>query len=125
MGIETNNTSQSTPGVWSQKDLEHILGRYGTFIVERSGTDIDNALSSLQQWKENIWVIQQIIQNDVSSTKIRLLLRRGMSVRYLMPSPGITYIKENGLYEEEGKEKEKDASNSVGEKEKEKGKARS
>ena len=45
-----------------------------------------------------------------------------MSVRYLMPSPGITYIKENGLYEEEGKEgKERDASNS----EKEKGKARS
>lgn len=91
--------------MWSQKDLEHILGQYGTFIVERSGTDIDSALSSLQQWKENIWVIQQIIQNDVSSTKIRLLLRRGMSVRYLMPSPGITYIKENGLYEEEGKEK--------------------
>ena len=28
------------------------------------GTDIDEALSSLQQWKDNIWVIQQLVQND-------------------------------------------------------------
>ena len=67
-------------------------------------------------------MIQQIIQNDVSSTKIRLLLRRGMSVRYLMPSPGITYIKENGLYEEEGKEKERLGEREAGS---EKGKSRS
>lgn len=44
----------STPGVWSDMDLDHILGRYGTFIVERTGTDIDDALSNLQPWKENI-----------------------------------------------------------------------
>ncbi|OAX76886.1 nicotinate (nicotinamide) nucleotide adenylyltransferase [Emergomyces africanus] len=31
--------TMSTPGVWSEKDLDHILGRYGTFIVERAGTD--------------------------------------------------------------------------------------
>src|SRR5580692_6133572 len=35
--------TMSTPGVWSDKDLDHILGRYGAFIVERSGTDIDDA----------------------------------------------------------------------------------
>lgn len=93
--------TMSTPGVWSEKDLDHILGRYGTFIVERTGTDIDDALSSLQTWKENIWVIQQLIQNDVSSTKIRLFLRREMSVRYLIPGPVIDYIDENGLYEDD------------------------
>ncbi|OBT59743.1 hypothetical protein VE04_00231 [Pseudogymnoascus sp. 24MN13] len=85
-------------------DLEHILGRYGTFIVERTGTDIDDALSSLQAWKEKIWVIPQLILNDVSSTKIRLFLRREMSVRYLIPAQVIQYIEENGLYEEEGAE---------------------
>ena len=47
-----------------------------SFIVERSGTDIDEALATLQPWKDNIYVIQQLIQNDVSSTKIRLFLRR-------------------------------------------------
>ncbi|MCJ1430878.1 hypothetical protein MMC27_000228, partial [Xylographa pallens] len=56
--------TMSTPGVWSESDLDHILGRYGAFIVERTGTDIDEALSHLQPWKENIHVIPQLIQND-------------------------------------------------------------
>ncbi|KAL4885624.1 hypothetical protein BJY04DRAFT_180092 [Aspergillus karnatakaensis] len=94
--------TMSTPGVWSEKDLDHILGQYGTFIVERSGTDIDEALAALQPWKKNIHVIQQLIQNDVSSTKIRLFLRRDMSVRYLIPDPVIKYIYENGLYMDDG-----------------------
>lgn len=94
--------TMSTPGVWSDKDLDHILGRYGTFIVERTGTDIDDALASLQPWKENIYVIQQLIQNDVSSTKIRLFLKRGMSVQYLVPAPVVDYIKQHRLYEDDG-----------------------
>ncbi|KAI9818908.1 MAG: hypothetical protein M1827_007729 [Pycnora praestabilis] len=94
--------TMSTPGVWSDKDLDHILGRYGTFIVERTGTDIDDALASLQPWKENIYVIQQLIQNDVSSTKIRLFLKREMSVHYLVPPSVIRYIEQHGLYEDDG-----------------------
>ncbi|KAL8660103.1 MAG: hypothetical protein Q9226_000095 [Calogaya cf. arnoldii] len=105
--------TMSTPGVWSQEDLNHILGRYGVFIVERTGTDIDDALAALTQWRQNIWVIQQLIQNDVSSTKIRLFLKREMSVRYLVPAPVIKYIEDHGLYEDDG------ASSSIHEKDKE------
>ncbi|KAL8965025.1 MAG: hypothetical protein Q9183_004073 [Haloplaca sp. 2 TL-2023] len=105
--------TMSTPGVWSQEDLNHILGKYGVFIVERTGTDIDDALATLTQWRNNIWVIQQLIQNDVSSTKIRLFLKREMSVRYLVPAPVITYIEEHGLYEDDGR------SSSIYEKDKE------
>lgn len=93
--------TMSTPGVWSEEDLDHILGRYGTFIVERSGTDIDEAIASLQPWKDNIYVIQQMIQNDVSSTKIRLFLRREMSVRYLIPGAVIDYIEHHRLYQDD------------------------
>ena len=32
--------TMSTPGLWAQEDLERILGHYGAFILERSGTDI-------------------------------------------------------------------------------------
>ncbi|KAH0542391.1 hypothetical protein FGG08_003236 [Glutinoglossum americanum] len=46
--------TMSTPGLWSADDLEHILGGYGAFIVERSGTDIDDALAHLQKWESNI-----------------------------------------------------------------------
>ncbi|KAL8941333.1 MAG: hypothetical protein Q9216_002318 [Gyalolechia sp. 2 TL-2023] len=105
--------TMSTPGVWSQEDLDHILGKYGVFIVERTGTDIDDALATLTPWRHNIWVIQQLIQNDVSSTKIRLFLKREMSVRYLVPAPVIKYIEDHGLYEDDG------ASSSIHEKGKE------
>jgi nicotinamide mononucleotide adenylyltransferase len=43
-------------GVWSPDDLNHILGVYGAFIVERQGTDIDDALSSLEAYRKNIYV---------------------------------------------------------------------
>jgi nicotinamide mononucleotide adenylyltransferase len=32
--------TMSTPGLWAQEDLDRILGHYGAFILERSGTDI-------------------------------------------------------------------------------------
>lgn len=95
--------TMSTPGVWSEKDLDHILGRYGTFIIERTGTDIDEALASLHLYRDNIHVIQQLIQNDVSSTKIRLFLRRGMSVQYLIPAPVVEYIEQNHLFGDDGR----------------------
>jgi nicotinamide mononucleotide adenylyltransferase len=94
--------TMSTPGVWSEKDLEKILGRYGAFILERTGTDIDDALAGLMPWRENIFVIQQLIQNDVSSTKIRLFLRREMSVKYLLPDQVIEWIEEHYLYKDDG-----------------------
>jgi nicotinamide mononucleotide adenylyltransferase len=80
-GADLINTF-NTPGVWSTEDLDHILGRFGAFIIERAGTDIDQALAGLQQWKENIHVIQQVFQNNMSSTKIRLHIKRDMSVQY-------------------------------------------
>lgn len=75
--------TMSHPGVWAHEDLDHILGRYGAFIVERSGTDLPKALGNLEQWRDRIHVITQLIQNDVSSTKIRQFLRKDMSIRYI------------------------------------------
>jgi len=106
-------STMSEPGVWSYSDLDHILGRYGTFIVERAGSGMDQATDSLARWRNNIHLISQLIQNDVSSTKVRLFLRRGLSVRYLLPANVVDYIEQNGLYLEDG------ASPNIPEKEKE------
>lgn len=70
--------------------------------MQRSGTDIDEALATLQAWKDNIWVIQQLVQNDISSTKIRLFRRRDMSIRYLVPEQVVNYIEMHNLYDEDG-----------------------
>ncbi|KAF5393260.1 hypothetical protein D9757_000509 [Collybiopsis confluens] len=101
-------STMSEPGVWSHEDLDHILGRYGCFIIERGGTDIDQATDSLARWKHNIHIISQLIQNDVSSTKVRLFLRRGLSVRYLLPSRVVDYIDANGFYLDEAAAAEKE-----------------
>jgi len=113
-------STMSEPGVWSTDDLDHILGQYGTFIIERAGSGMDQATDNLARWKNNIYLIPQLIQNDVSSTKVRLFLKRGLSVRYLLPMAVVDYIEENGLYlddgpsseKEKGKEKEQEAGSS-------------
>jgi len=106
-------STMSEPGVWSEKDLDHILGKYGTFIIERAGSDMDHATEALARWCHNIFLVPQLIQNDVSSTKVRLFLRRGLSVRYLLPAPVIDYIEEHDLYADDAssfdkKEKERE-----------------
>ncbi|KAF9268569.1 Nucleotidylyl transferase [Marasmius fiardii PR-910] len=101
-------STMSEPGVWSYTDLDHILGRYGCFIIERAGTDVEQATDSLARWRNNIYIISQLIQNDVSSTKVRLFLRRGLSVRYLLPSAVVDYIERNGLYLDEATAAEKE-----------------
>lgn len=91
----------STPEVWDARDVDHILGNFGVFVLERSGTELDSALASLKQWEKNIHVIrqvglariatplpsetdrEQVVTNDISSTKVRLLLKREMSIDYL------------------------------------------
>ncbi|KAI0129521.1 nicotinate nucleotide adenylyltransferase [Xylariales sp. AK1849] len=93
--------TMSTPGVWSQDDLAHILGRYGTFVIERAGTDFQEAMGSLKEWEDNIYYIPQTVANDVSSTRVRLLSKRRMNIDYLVPTEVVDYIQDHGLYQEE------------------------
>lgn len=86
------------PGVWSDEDLEHILGNYPSFVVERAGTDTNDALEPLKRWSDNIHFINQLVVNDVSATKIRLFVKQCMSIRYLTPDTVIQYIEEHNLY---------------------------
>jgi nicotinamide mononucleotide adenylyltransferase len=92
--------SMSRPGVWCPSDLDHILGDFGVFILERAGTDSDEAIAGLKQWEHNINYVPQVVLDENSSTKIRLLLKRKMSIEYLTTQNVIEYIEEHGLYHE-------------------------
>lgn len=96
--------SMGEPDVWADHDLHHILGKYGCLIVERTGADVRSFLLShdiMYEHRRNVLVIKQLIYNDISSTKIRLFIRRGMSVQYLLPNSVIRYIQEHRLYIDE------------------------
>lgn len=93
--------SMGEPGVWADADLHHILGRYGCMIVERTGADVWSFLLShdlLWRYRRNLRVVKQTIYNDISSSKVRLFVRRGQSIKYLLPSSVIKYIETHKLY---------------------------
>ena len=94
----------NTPGVWAEEDLFHILEQYGAFVIERSGTDLSLAVSELKQPTDKIHVITQEVTNDVSSTKIRDFVNRGLSVKYLVPPAVVEHIDKFGLYQESRKQ---------------------
>ena len=92
--------------------------------------DVDRVIDTLARWCHDIRFTHQLVQNNVSSTKVRLFLRCRLSMRYLLPVPTMDYIEQHGLYmddcatpnavteaiqaeRETGKEKEMGMSSSV------------
>ncbi|KAI8927663.1 hypothetical protein BC831DRAFT_398415 [Entophlyctis helioformis] len=93
--------SFAVPNLWKEADLKHILGDFGCLIIERTGANVHDFLltnDALHIHRKNVYVVKQYIHNDISSTKIRLFVRRGMSIKYLLPDPVVQYIKDNSLY---------------------------
>lgn len=93
--------SMGEPGVWADVDLHHILGKYGCMIVERTGADVWSFLLShdlLWRYRKNLKIVKQTIFNDISSSKVRLFVRRGQSIKYLLPNSVIHYIEQHHMY---------------------------
>ncbi|KAJ1509682.1 hypothetical protein HMI54_011356 [Coelomomyces lativittatus] len=93
--------SFGTPNLWAEKDLHHILGDYGCFIIERTGTDVWGFLLShdiLYQHRKNVFVVKQLIYNDISSSKVRLFIKRNMSIKFLVPDSVLNYIVSHQLF---------------------------
>lgn len=94
--------SFDVPGMWSPDDLNRILSHHGCIAIDRWQSDLSEYLLEnpiLYAHRSQITVVRQYISNDISSTRIRLLLRRAFSVKYLLPDEVIGYIKKHGLYQ--------------------------
>ncbi|KAI9217029.1 hypothetical protein BC828DRAFT_392169 [Blastocladiella britannica] len=93
--------SFGTPNLWAEADLHRILGNYGCFIIERTGADVWAFLLShdiLYEHRHNVFVVKQLIYNDISSTKVRLFVKRAMSIKYLVPDQVMHHIYAHRLY---------------------------
>ncbi|XP_028390846.1 nicotinamide/nicotinic acid mononucleotide adenylyltransferase 1-like [Dendronephthya gigantea] len=93
--------SFAVPGLWNEEHMAAIVRDYGLVVITRSGSDPEKFIYEsdlLTNYKNNIFIVKEWIYNDISSTKVRLALRRDESIKYVVPDPVIEYIKENNLY---------------------------
>jgi len=93
--------SFAVPDLWNTDDLTTIVRDYGIVVISREGSNPEKFIYNsdlLTRYQHNIHIITEWIANEVSSTKIRTSVRRGNSVKYLVPDPVIEYVQKNKLY---------------------------
>ncbi|XP_053693338.1 nicotinamide/nicotinic acid mononucleotide adenylyltransferase 3 isoform X2 [Sabethes cyaneus] len=93
--------SFATPGLWKDEDIEAIVGQHGIVVISRAGSNPEQFIFNsdiLSRYSRNITIVTNWVTNDVSSTLVRRLLNRGLSVKYLLDDYIIEYIRKNCLY---------------------------
>ncbi|XP_020829870.1 nicotinamide/nicotinic acid mononucleotide adenylyltransferase 1 [Phascolarctos cinereus] len=100
--------SFGVPNLWKLEDIATIVGKYGLVCITRSGNNAEKFIYEsdiLWKHRNNIHLVNEWITNDISSTKIRRALRRGQSIRYLVPEPVQQYIEKHNLYSSESEDR--------------------
>lgn len=103
--------SFAVPNLWKQEDIAEIVGRYGLVCITRSGNDAPKFIhqsDTLWKYRKNIHVVPEWVTNDISATHVRRALRRGQSVKYILPDPVVGYIQEHSLFSTESEKKNTD-----------------
>ncbi|XP_029292520.1 nicotinamide/nicotinic acid mononucleotide adenylyltransferase 1 [Cottoperca gobio] len=103
--------SFGVPNLWKQEDVAEIVGHYGLVCISRSASDPDKFIHQsdmLWKYRKNIHVVREWVTNEISATHVRRSLRRGRSVRYLLPEGVVDYIHVHGLYSTESEQKNAD-----------------
>lgn len=99
------------PGLWKDDHVEEVVGRFGLVCVSRGSLQPDRAIHEsdlLSRHRKSIFLVREWIHNEISATEIRRALRRGHSVKYLLPDSVIDYIREHNLYTQDSEMKNKD-----------------
>ncbi|KXS21654.1 Nucleotidylyl transferase, partial [Gonapodya prolifera JEL478] len=94
--------SFAVPKLWADEDVDRITRDYGCFVIERAGSNVNEFMMQNDiVWanRTNIHIVKQLVQNDISSTRIRLLRKRLQSIKYLVPDSVEEYVVRNRLWE--------------------------
>ncbi|RVW50189.1 Nicotinamide/nicotinic acid mononucleotide adenylyltransferase [Vitis vinifera] len=89
------------PGFWITEQVTAICRDYGVVCIRREGQDVEKIISDnniLNENKGNIIVVDDLVPNQISSTRVRECISRQLSVKYLMEDRVIDYIKRHQLY---------------------------
>lgn len=74
------------------KNYEALLKYYRLLVYQRPGFD------SVKDFKGKIQVLKDVPLLNISSSKIRMMIKDGHSIKYLVTEPVAQYIKEMNLY---------------------------
>ncbi|CAK8692514.1 unnamed protein product [Clavelina lepadiformis] len=87
--------------LWLENDIRKIVQKHGLVVVSRPSYDphvvIENS-GLLSDLKDDILVVSELVEDNISSTIIRAAIRQKQSVKYLIPDSVIDYIFEHNLY---------------------------
>lgn len=89
------------PGFWITEQVMAICRDYGVVCIRREGQDVEKIISDnniLNENKGNIIVVDDLVPNQISSTRVRECISRQLSVKYLMEDRVIDFIKRHHLY---------------------------
>ncbi|KAG7606222.1 Nicotinate/nicotinamide nucleotide adenylyltransferase [Arabidopsis thaliana x Arabidopsis arenosa] len=92
-----------TPGVWIPEQLRTICKDYGIVCIRREGQDVENMISGDEILNENcanVKIVDNTVPNQISSSRLRQCISRGLSVKYLTEDGVIDYIRQHQLYTE-------------------------
>lgn len=97
--------------MWRDDHVEEVAGRFGLVCVSRGGLQPKRAVhesDTLSRHCQNIFLVTEWVRNETSATEVRRALRRGLSVKYLIPDSVIEYIHQHNLYTEDSERRNKD-----------------
>ncbi|KAK9743072.1 hypothetical protein RND81_03G215100 [Saponaria officinalis] len=86
---------------WIPEQVQDIVRDFGVACIRREGQDVEKIIFDdpiLRENKNNIVVVDELIPNQISSTRIRDCVSRGLSVKYLTADEVIEYIHKHHLY---------------------------
>ncbi|KAG4927378.1 hypothetical protein JHK85_053864 [Glycine max] len=81
--------------------VKTICKDYGVVCIPREGQDVEKTIFKddiLNENKDNIKVVNELVPNQISSTRVRDCIARGLSIKYLTADEVIDYIREQQLY---------------------------
>ncbi|KAF7815979.1 nicotinamide/nicotinic acid mononucleotide adenylyltransferase isoform X1 [Senna tora] len=90
------------PGVWIPEQVKAICRDYGIVCIRREGQDVEKTISDNEILNENqqanIKVVDELVPNQISSTRLRECIARRLSIKYLTVDEVIDYIRQHQLY---------------------------
>lgn len=96
------------PGLWLDHHVEEVAGRFGLVCVSRGGLQSERTVHEsdiFSRHRQNIFLVTEWVRNETSATEVRRALRRGASVKYLIPDSVLQYIHQHNLYTQDSEKR--------------------